>query len=207
MHEPYTSTDQIHAANCLGMGITQIGSSIVPTPTRNLVLNNVLHVSSTHKNLISVHRFTLDNNTFIEFYSYFFLIKDRKTRKVLLHGPCKGGLYPLPPSPSKFGKLVFHGFKISIDRWHNRLGHPFHYIVRRVVSKNKLPCANFDYSSGSMCDACTCAKAHQLSYQVSSSHSSTPLQLIFSDVWEHVVESFGHKKYYVSFIDDYSKFI
>jgi hypothetical protein len=53
-----------------------------------------------------------------------------------------------------------------------------------------------------VCDACACAKAHQLS----SSISSAPLQLIFSDVWGHAIESFGRKRYYVSFINDYSKF-
>jgi hypothetical protein len=206
MHEPYTGPDQIHAANGSGMDITQIGSSIIPSSGCGLVLNNVLHVSSTHKNLISVHRFTLDNDTFIEFHPYFFLIKDRKTKKVLLHGPCKGSLYPLPPSTSKFQKLVFNAIKIFIDRWHSRLGHPSRDIVHRVVSNNNLPCANFDKSNSSVCDACACAKAHQLSYQLSSSTSSTPLQLIFFDVWGHAIESFGCKRYYVFFINDYSKF-
>jgi hypothetical protein len=102
MHEPYTSPDQVHAVNGLGMDIARIGSSIIPSFGRDLVLNNVLHVPSTHKNLISVHHFTLDNDMFIEFHPYFFLIKDQQTKKVLLHGPCKGGLYPLPPSTSKF---------------------------------------------------------------------------------------------------------
>jgi IS30 family transposase len=32
------------------------------------------------------------------------------------------------------------------------------------------------------------------------------LELIFSDAWGLAINSFGHKKYYVSFIDDYSKF-
>jgi hypothetical protein len=96
MHNTYLSNDQIHAANGSGMDISCIGNSITHTPSRNLMLNNVLHVPSTHKSLISVHRFTLDNDTFIEFHPYFFLIKDQKMRKVLLHGPCKGGLYPLP---------------------------------------------------------------------------------------------------------------
>jgi hypothetical protein len=102
MHDPYTGTDQIHAANGSDMAITRIGTSLIPTSDRDLVLNNVLHVPATHKNLISVHHFTLDNNTFIEFHPYFFFIKDKKTKKVLLHGPCKGGIYPLPPSSSKF---------------------------------------------------------------------------------------------------------
>jgi hypothetical protein len=75
-------------------------------------------------------------------------------KKVLLHGPCKGGLYPLPPFSSKFQRLVFHAIKISIDWWHCRLGHPSRDIVHRVVSKNNLPCANFDSSSSSVCYAC-----------------------------------------------------
>ena len=57
-----------------------------------------------------------------------------------------------------------------------------------------------------MCEACQCAKSHQLPYPVSSSVSHAPLELIFSDVWGHARDSFGRKKYYVSFIDDYSKF-
>jgi hypothetical protein len=76
MHETYTSTDQIHIANSSGMEITRIGTSIIPTSGRDLVLNKVLHVPSTHKNIISVHRFTLDNDTYIEFHPFDFLIKD-----------------------------------------------------------------------------------------------------------------------------------
>jgi hypothetical protein len=114
------------------------------------------------KSLISVHHFTLDNDTFIEFHPYFFFIKDRKMRKVLLHRPCKGGLYPLPPSSSKFRKLVFSAIKIPADRWHSRLGHRAHDIVCGVVSTNNLPCVNFDSTSGTVCDACACANYHIL---------------------------------------------
>jgi hypothetical protein len=189
MHDAYSGNDQIHATNDLGMDITCIGNTIIPTPTRYLVLQNVLHVPSTHKNLISIHHFALDNDTFIEFHPYFFLINDQKMRKRLLHGPCKGGLYPLPPLTSKFQKLVLSAIRIPVDRWHNRLSH--RDIVHRIISESNLPCAPFDSSSESMCDACACAKAHQLPFLVSSSHSSTPLELMFSDVWGPAIDSFG----------------
>jgi hypothetical protein len=110
MHDHYTGNDQIQVANGAGMEISHIGKSIVPTPSRNLVLNNVLHVPATRKNLICVHWFTLDNNTFIEFHPYFFLIKDQNMRKVLLRGPCKGGLYPLPSV-----KQLLSIIKLSVD--------------------------------------------------------------------------------------------
>jgi len=57
-----------------------------------------------------------------------------------------------------------------------------------------------------VCDACQQAKAHQLPYPKSVSQSSAPLELVFSDVWGQAIESVGRKQYYVSFIDDYSKF-
>jgi hypothetical protein len=206
MHYTYGCHDQIHAANDSGMNITYIGTSIIPTPILTLALNNVLHVPSTQKNLILVHRFTLDNDTFIEFHPFFFLIKDRKTTKVLLHGQCKGGLYPLPSSGSKFWKLVFSTIKILVDRWHSRLGHPSSEIVHRVISKNNLSCSQLSSLGQSVYDACACVKAHQLPYSVSTSRASTPLELVFSDLWGPTIDFFSHKNYYVNFIDDYSKF-
>jgi hypothetical protein len=52
MHDPYSGDEQIHAANGLGMDITHVGNSIIPTPIHNLVLNHDLHVPSAHKNPI-----------------------------------------------------------------------------------------------------------------------------------------------------------
>jgi hypothetical protein len=37
--------------------------------------------------------------------------------------------------------------------------------------------------------------------------SQFPLDLIFSDVWGPAPDSVGRNKYYVSFIDDHSKFV
>jgi hypothetical protein len=87
-------------------------------------------------------------------------------RKVLLHGKCKGGLYPLPPSTSRFWKLVFSAIKILVDRWHSRLCHPSRDIVHRIISRNNMPCAHFDSSCENVCDACACAKTHQLLFQL-----------------------------------------
>lgn len=93
----------------------------------------------------------------------------------------------------------------SFARWHNRLSHPSTSIVARIISHNKLPC-RFESRNESVCDACQKAKSHQLPYSRSSSVSSHPLELVFSDVWGPAPDYVGNKKYYVSFIDDYSKF-
>jgi hypothetical protein len=57
-----------------------------------------------------------------------------------------------------------------------------------------------------VCDAYQKAKCHQLLYNKSASTLSHPLKFIYSDVWGHAPKSVNGKRYYVSFIDDYSKF-
>jgi hypothetical protein len=202
VHDKYNGNDQIRTANGAGMNINHIGHAVVSTPNRNLHLNNVHHVPHSKKNLVSVHRLATDNNAFLEFHPNFFLIKDQATRRTLLEGKCEGGLYPLPESRREAHIAV----KPSIARWYNRLGHPTFPIVHRVIRENKLPCARED-SSELVCDACQQAKSHQLPYPKSSSVSQFPLDLIFSDVWGPAPDSFGRNKYYVSFIDDHSKFV
>lgn len=154
------------------------------------------------KNLVSVSRLAKDNSAFLEFHPDYFLIKDQATKATILKGRCHRDLYPLPSTPIK---QVFGVVKPSLERWHNRLGHPSSPIVARVISSNKLPCLD-ESNKESVCDACQKAKSHQLPYSKSTSMSSHPLELVHSDVWGPASKSVGGKIYYVSFIDDYSKF-
>ena len=85
------------------------------------------------------------------------------------------------------------------------MGHPSFEVVSRVIRNNNLPSFKDD-SENFICDACQKGKSHQLPYSRSSSVSSAPLELIFSDVWGPACASVGGNKYYVSFVDDYSKF-
>jgi hypothetical protein len=71
MHETYHGNDQIRAANNVGMDITHVNKVVLPAPTQSLHLNNVLRVPNSHKQLVSIHQFNLDNNTFIELHPLF----------------------------------------------------------------------------------------------------------------------------------------
>lgn len=202
LKKKYHGGDQIHTASGTGMNISHIGRTTVRTPTRNIQLNDVLYVPQAKKNLVSVHRLTADNSVFIEFHPDFFLIKDQETKNILLRGRCHRGLYPLPAPTIK---QAYNSNRLPLSRWHSRLGHPSSLIVKQVVSNNSLPYIDESLSQ-SVCDACQQGKSHQLPYPKSSSISKSPLELVFSDVWGHAPESVGRKRYYVSFIDDFSKF-
>jgi hypothetical protein len=207
IRDRYNGGEQIHTANGSGMDIKHIGRVICHTPERKLFLNNVLHVPSTAKNLVSVHKLALDNLAYFEFHPNRFFIKDQTTKRTLLEGTCRGGLYPLPAAALKNKQALSAsgGAHPSLERWHHRLGHPSFNIVLQVINKNKLSCST-ESRSGSVCDSCQMAKSHQLPYPKSPNQSSFPLELIFSYVRGPACDSFGRNKYYVSFIDDYRKF-
>jgi hypothetical protein len=90
-------------------------------------------------------------------------------------------------------------------RWHHWLGHVSSSILHHVVSQNKVSFFE-DNLDQSVCDACQQAKSHQLPFPKSLSVSKAPLELLFSVVWGATPLSVGKFKYYVLFIDDYSKF-
>ncbi|WVZ68985.1 hypothetical protein U9M48_017854 [Paspalum notatum var. saurae] len=202
VRDRYTGSDQVHTASGAGMKINQVGHTVVPTPSRDLLLNNILYVPEAQKSLVSVHKLTSYNNAFLEFHPNHFFVKDQSTKKVLLRGRCEGGLYPLKLT---LDKHVFGAAKVTSTRWHSRLGHPSSSVVRQVLSKNSLPFVS-EFNKDTVCDACQQGKSHQLPYPKSVSKSSAPLELVFSDVWGPSPTSVGRYNYYVSFIDDFSKF-
>jgi hypothetical protein len=204
MKEKHGGQEKIQSANGLGMRISYIVNSTLQTLERNLHLNNVRLVQN---NLLSVHRLTTDNSIFIEYHSHYFFVKDRATRKVLLQGRCKGGIYPWPSLEHSSSKCAFVVIKPSVVRWHDRLGHPSMVVVSRIVKDNMLPCSSLEFSKESVCDVCQQGKSHQLPFPKSVSVSQAPLELIHSDVWGPAPISIGRKSYYVSFVDDFSKHV
>jgi hypothetical protein len=162
----YNGAYQVHTASGAGMNISHIEHSIISTHVCDLVLKNILHVPEAGKNLLSVHHFTFDNHTYLEYFSNFFLVKDLKMRRPLLKGWCHHGLYPLPSKVMR--RHALGGSKSSFARWQNRLGHPSSSIVRKVVSEYNLPLSS-ETISELVCDSCQQGKSHQLSY--STSHS------------------------------------
>jgi histone deacetylase 1/2 len=77
-------------------------------------------------------------------------------------------------------------------------------VVQQIIRKHKL--SHTLEINPYVCDSSQLAKSHQLPYPVSTSVSTTPLELVFSDVWGRAPISVGKHEYYVSFIDDFSKF-
>jgi histone deacetylase 1/2 len=169
------------------------------------ILNTFFMCHKPQKNLCSVNRLAKDNNVFLEFHPDHFLIKEQVTRKTLHSGRCEGGLYPLRASTSSNKQVLGVTTKPSSSLWHHRLGHASSRVVQQVLSRHSLPVIH-ESNKARVCDACQQGKSHQLPYPKSTSVSAGPMDLIFSDVWGPAPSSISRYNYYVSFIDDYSKF-
>jgi hypothetical protein len=205
MRDQYQGKDMVQVGNGVGLKIGHVGSYYINTDTHPLALNNALHVPKISKHLLSVHKLSCDNNVFFEFHPWYFLIKDQVTRNLLREGKCESGLYPLKPSDVDFIKQAFVSYSARPDQWHARFSHLSSQVVQSLLHLHNLPCLQ-KYSVSSVCNACQLVKSHHLPYNNSIHRSTSPLELIFSDVWGHVPTSIGGFKYYISFIDDFSKF-
>ena len=82
--------------------------------------------------------------------------------------------------------------------WHRRIGHPSDKTLKCIFEFSNLDCSN--------CEVCKFAKHTRLPFVTSNSKSSTIFELVHSDVWGPApVDSYNGFKYFVIFIDDFSR--
>lgn len=105
------------------------------------------------------------------------------------------------PSPS-----AFVGASTSYSTWHHRLGHPSQLIMSKMLSSTEIKPPSMP--SGHICTYCLEGKMHRLPFPASVSKSTVPFYKVHSDVWGPVpCLSLEGYRYYVTFIDDCTKFM
>lgn len=177
----------------------------MPFSVGNLHFLQLFHVLSISKNLLSVWQFCEDNNLLFEFHSSFLCVNGSNTKTPLLHGNTKNGMYVLASALPSFPPQAHTGERASPFQWHLRLGHPSMSLVHRIISSFSLPV--HAHPKSGLYSSCCRAKLHQLPYTASSSLSTSPLRLLFADVWGPApVLSRDGFRYYLFLVDDYSRF-
>ena len=158
IHNPFTGEDKVIVGDGKGLSIANIGKFSLASSSGSFVFNDVLHVLSITTNLVSVQRFCLDNDTFIEFHPSHFVVNDQKTRLALLQGKIEKGLYKLPTAPRVVDHPLAFYFTCStsdagsLRLRHNRLGHPFVDVVSKILFLCKIPLKHDN--NNSVCESC-----------------------------------------------------
>jgi hypothetical protein len=209
IHSEYDGTDEVLLGNGSGLVVSHVGSLALHSPNRTFLLRDTLCVPNLCKNLIYVHYLTKQNNVFVEFHPFHFLVKDMITRAILLKGACNDGIYTFPTSmvPVSSKKVANVHIRTSLDGWHKRLGHPSTKIVHSLVKSFSLPITS-NQKLLSLCHSYSINKAHQQPFRVTSLKSHAPLDIIYTDVWGLAsYTGLDGSKYYLIFVDHYTKYI
>ena len=88
--------------------------------------------------------------------------------------------------------------------WHMRLGHPQTRVLQQILRHHISD--KFSVSD-TFCKHCVMGKMTQLPFSTSTSCTQFPLQLVHSDVWGPApINSINSHRYYVIFLDDFTRF-
>ncbi|WMV39016.1 hypothetical protein MTR67_032401 [Solanum verrucosum] len=199
----YTGSGTITVGNENSLPFTHIGQSSLLTSSKPLLLSNILFAPQVTKNLLSVSKFTKDNNVMFKSFPSHCSVKDLVTKEMLLQAHEYAGLYHLnfsslqksssnsaaqvkPTSSfashsasacnSFFPSCHLVSSKYSYDVWHRRLGHPSPKVVHYYLKD-----CNASFLKASLfesCIACHMGKMHKLPFKNSHIVYTEPLELI-----------------------------
>nr|AEJ72555.1 putative retroelement polyprotein [Malus domestica] len=180
-----------------GTGVSVLGEGKVKLIDAN-VESTALYVPSFPFQLLSVGRLTNSLNCDVIFSPFNVIFQDRITKKKIGEGMYKDGLYMLSLQPVEARGLQV-GFLKNHLLWHRRLRHPSN-LVQSHLFKTSENVMTQD------CEVCHFSKQTRLPFDVSSTKSCKPFEIVHSDVWGPApLVSFDGFRYFVTFVDDFSR--
>lgn len=88
---------------------------------------------------------------------------------------------------------------------HRQLGYPSSKVMGIIISGCKHLKLSIKTSFLDFCDACQYGKIHKLHFSATEIKLSSPLELVFTDLWGPApMTSLNDYKYYITFVDDFS---
>ena len=169
---------------------------------------DVFMFSNLSANLIYVGQL-VEENCSLHFDHFGCRVQDQTLGQEIAKGPKVGCLFLL--QSFSIPSSIFVGCSASTNNnsqfWHKKLGHPNSVILTHLMKHGYLSNTN-EFSSLSFdCAPCKLGKSKSLPFPLQGSRASTCFEIIHSDIWgmSHVL-SHAQYRYFVTFIDDYSRF-
>ena len=178
------------------------------TSSKELTLNDVLHVLEIRKNLLSRSLMSKKGFKLVFVLDNFILTKNGM---YVGKGYMSNGLFKMnvmtviPHIKNINNKNTSSAYMLeSSNVWHGRLGHVNYDTLRRLINMECLP--KFQIDPNHKCEICVESKLTRTSFQ-SIERSSEPLELIHSDICDlKFIQTRGGKKYFPKLIDDCTRY-
>lgn len=173
--------------------------------TNRIKLTNAIYVPELRNNLISVSQIT-KNGFKVVFTGNRAIIK-RKDESTAMIAEKRNDLYIVDVVEDH--ALLTNENPGNLERWHRRFGHLNFRDLKNLQTKSIVKGLNLNLKNANEeCIICARGKMQQLPYKNSTHRQKEKLGLIHSDICGPMnTESLGGAKYFVTFIDDFSRYI
>ena len=180
--------------------------------TSHLSISDVYYIPNLTLNLVSVSQLC-DSGYSVFFSSTSCFVQDLQSRRLIGTGRRQGGLYILEElrlpdvaaSSVDLSSFRLNSSSSNFYLWHSRPGHVSSSRLKYLASTGAL--GKLQSNDISDCCGCKLAKFTALPFSKSISVSVAPFDLVHSDVWgPSPVATKGGSRYYVSFIDDCTRY-
>ena len=172
---------------------------------KSLSLQNVLYVPSLRRNLISG---ALLNKAGVKLVFEGDKLVLSRNGEFVGKGYLSGGLFILETVSviDVMNKTTSSAYLLeSVDLWHGRLGHVNYGSLKRLQTMSLIP--NLNSNGHNKCEICVEAKHSRTHFRPVTSRQTELLELIHSDLADFKnTESRGGKRYYITFVDDHSRY-
>ncbi|KAK9911087.1 hypothetical protein M0R45_035010 [Rubus argutus] len=180
-----------------GKGVPVLGKGKIKLLS-NLVESMALYVPSFPFQLLSVGKITYTLKCLVIFSPTNVIFQDLITKKTIGEGFLLNGLYYL--SKNSFACKIFQatlGVVQDHNLWHQRLAHPSEKVLSSLFPNL--------CKEDNQCQICHLSKSSRLPFSSSLSRASKPFEIVHSDIWGPVLESYDGFKYFVTFVDDFTR--
>ncbi|KAG7536931.1 Reverse transcriptase RNA-dependent DNA polymerase [Arabidopsis suecica] len=167
--------------------------------------SNAFYMPKFTSNLLSVKKTTKDLNCLAIFSPNDVKLQGIESGKVFGQGSTKDDLYVLEDlsldsvlNKNVAPSIVANNVKSSTVLWHERLGHPHSRALSLLLPGFSYDCSN--------CEACILGKHCKTVFPKSNAIYENCFDLVHSDVWTSPCASRDNLKYFVTFIDEKSKY-
>ena len=193
-----------------GIGSVRFKPLIDGRQASDIEFTKVLHVPALHNNLLAVLYLTKYKgiDVLISKSKMCFLDQNKNTLFTATIGNDETGYLDGYTIDNLEKVHLVSTLPLDLSLWHKRLGHHNYDDIKRMISKNLVDGIVLDSETkpDPICEPCLAGKMHANPFPLSQNRAKELLELIHSDVHEIGVTSPSGYNYWISFIDDHSRY-